>query len=67
MLFRSQDLVARAVPVDEGGLADAPAGALIVSNTENADTNALVSSGVLKKVADIDELDGRPFFVVLQR
>ena len=61
------DLIDRVVPVDEGGLAGAPAGTLIVSNTENPETNALVSAGILKKVADIDELDGRPFFVVLQR
>lgn len=62
-----EDLLRRATPIDEGGLAGAPPGTLIVSNTENAETNALVTSGVLKKLVEIDELDGRTFFVVLQR
>jgi hypothetical protein len=61
------DLLARTRTVDGPALAGIEPGSLVVANIENTDTAALVNSGLLKPVATIDELDGKPFFVVLQK
>ncbi len=39
----------------------------MVANIENTDVAALVASGALRRVATIDELNGEPYFVVLEK
>jgi 4-amino-4-deoxy-L-arabinose transferase-like glycosyltransferase len=61
------DLLNRSVRVDEDGLAALPPGAVVVSNVENVRIGTMVAAGALREVARINELDGKPFFVVLQK
>lgn len=61
------DLLERSRPIDGDALAQVPAGSLMVANVENADVAALVKSGALRQVAVIDELNGEPYFVVLEK
>lgn len=62
-----RDLRDRARSVEDEDLAAAPPGTLIVSNIENVAVGGLVKAGTLREVARINELDGRPYFIVLQR
>jgi 4-amino-4-deoxy-L-arabinose transferase-like glycosyltransferase len=61
------DLLDRSRPVDGASLARVPPGSLMVANVENTDVAALVASGALRQVATIDELNGEPYFVVLEK
>ncbi len=61
------DLLDRSRPVDGAALHNVPPGSLMVANIENTEVAALVASGVLRRVATIDELNGEPYFVVLQK
>jgi 4-amino-4-deoxy-L-arabinose transferase-like glycosyltransferase len=61
------DLLDRSASIDEEKLAAAPAGAIVVSNVENGAIDTLVKAGTLREVARINELDGKPFFIVLQK
>ena len=61
------DLLDRSRPVDGAALHNVPPGSLMVANVENTDVAALVASGALRRVATIDELNGEPYFVVLEK
>jgi len=61
------DLRDRARAIDEKDLEAAAPGAIIVSNVDNAAISEFVKAGTLREVARINEIDGRPFFIVLQR
>ncbi|HWI20778.1 MAG TPA: glycosyltransferase family 39 protein [Vicinamibacterales bacterium] len=61
------DLWDRARSVDDKDLTSLPQGAVVVSNVENTAVNELVKAGTLREVARVNEIDGRPFFIVLQK
>ena len=61
------DLMASTRTVDASALPGIEPNSLVIANTENPETAALVSGGALRQVATIDELDGKPFFAVLQK
>jgi hypothetical protein len=44
-----------------------PPGSLVLANGDDTTTGTLVSTGELKQVATISELDHRDFFVILKR
>jgi 4-amino-4-deoxy-L-arabinose transferase-like glycosyltransferase len=62
-----QDLLARTTRLDGGSGTAMPAGSLVLANIGNTPVEALVGAGTLKPIQTIPELDGTPFFVVLQR
>jgi hypothetical protein len=64
---RRTDLRDRAVSVEENALPSVAPGSIVVSNVENVAVGELVKTGTLREVARINEIDGRPFFIVLQR
>lgn len=62
-----QDLLIRTLPFEPENVRTVPAGSLVLSNVGDPATEALVSRGELRQVKTISELDGRTFFVILQR
>jgi len=64
---RRTDLLARTARFDGGAVNAMPAGSLVLANVGNTPVDALVSAHQLHPVTTVDELDGTPFFVVLQR
>ena len=62
-----QDLLERTSPFVPEHADAVPAGSLVLANTGDSATEALVSRGTLKRVATISELDRSNFFVILQR
>lgn len=62
-----RDLLTRTKTLEGQALSGIEPGSLVIANLESADTAALIQSGTLTRVATIDELDGKPFFVVLQK
>jgi 4-amino-4-deoxy-L-arabinose transferase-like glycosyltransferase len=64
---RREDLLERTRPFDGGHVEAVPRGSLILSNDGNAAIDTLVDHGVLHRVATIPELNGTPFFTILQR
>lgn len=61
------DLLSRTSRFQPASIDSVPAGSLILANLENTATNAMAAGGVLTRVAVIDELDGRGYFVIYQR
>jgi hypothetical protein len=61
------DLLARTRTVDGDALANIERGGVVVTNLENAQAAALVKDGTLKEITRINELDGKPFFVLLRK
>jgi len=61
------DLLARTRTVDNDALPSIERGSVVVTNLENAQAAALVKSGALREVTRINELDSKPFFVVLRK
>lgn len=61
------DLLSHTSRFDPAAIDRVPRGSLILANLENAATNAMAANGVLTRVATIDELDGRDYFVIYQR
>lgn len=61
------DLRDRAVSIEEKDVAGLASGAIVVSNAENVAIGEFVKTGTLREVARINEIDGRPFFIVLQK
>lgn len=61
------DLLNHTSRLDSSAIESVPRGSLILANLEDAATNAMAASGVLTRLATIDELDGRDYFVIYQR
>lgn len=61
------DLRDRAVSIVEKDVPAVAPGSIVVSNVDNVAVGELVKAGTLREVARINEIDGRPFFIVLQR
>ena len=61
------DLLPLTRTVDGEALSSIEPGSIVVTNLENAQAAALVKSGALREVTRINELDSKPFFVVLRK
>ena len=61
------DLLNHTSRFDPAAIDSVPRGSLILANLEDAATKAMATSGALTRVATIDELDGRSYFVIYQR
>jgi hypothetical protein len=60
-------LLARTAPFEPDNVRRIPSGSLVLANVGDLTTEALVTTGELKRVATIPELNDTTFFVVLQR
>jgi 4-amino-4-deoxy-L-arabinose transferase-like glycosyltransferase len=64
---RREDLLDRTAQLDATGARTLPPHSLVLANIGDTQTEALVKRGELRLVASIPELDGDPFFVILER
>ena len=62
-----EDLVSRTRPLEPSAVSTIPAGSFVLANVGDRIADGLVAGGQLKPVATIRELDGTPFFEVLER
>lgn len=62
-----EDLLERSGPFDPQNVRAVSSGSLVLANVGDAPTDALVRAGELKRVSLIPEVNGPPFFTILQR